>query len=286
MSGLFGGGGSQSQTTTFQLPREARKILSSAQPFLDEFLANPAQFTPANLVPGFNPTQLGSQQNALGAAFGGQTDLANSSAGALNNILDPGFLFPGSNPALQATIDAAVRPLQENFSEVFLPSVRNEFEEAGQFGGSRFENTQLQGQRDLNRQIGDTASTIASNQFNNLVNAQLTGLGRVPSIQGAQTAPAATQAAVGDVQQQQTLAELTQNFSNEQLEQFFPLLLFQNLAGTAAGIPGGSTTSTASQPQTNPLLAGLGGALSGFGASGSPIGALLGGGLGFGSAFL
>jgi hypothetical protein len=99
-----------------------------------------------------------------------------------------------------------------------------------------------------------------------------------------QTAGDITTSNVGDVRQGMSQALLNQDVSNFNYDQLAPFLQSKEIMSLLTGLPGGSTTSTASGPQKNPLTGALGGAAAGasLGSMFGPVGA----GVGAGGALL
>lgn len=286
---MSGGGSNQpTQTSTYQLSPEQRQLYNLALPGVKSFAASVPQRYSGSTVAGFDPAQVAGQNMALDAA-GGQANLAQNAAGS-NNFLLGDIWNPASNPNLQNAVDAAVRPVTENYQNVVRPAIRDEFQGAGQqFGGSRRFNAEDAGANTYLRNVGDTASKLVQNEYDTNINAQLKALGLVPQTQSALVAPAATTSGVGDVRQNLQQLLLSQDVNNFNYDQLAPFLQSKELLSLLTGLPGGTVTSTANNPSTNPLTSALGGAATGA-SLGSAIlpgaGTAAGAGLGALLAFL
>ena len=280
----------QTATTQSVLAPEQKQILDLAMPGISSFAASVPKRYQGSTVAGFTPEQLQGQQMALDAAGGGQSSLATSATDA-NNFLLTDIWNPSSNPGLQGAINAAVRPITENYQQVVRPALRDEFTGAGQqFGGSRRALAEGQAANAYMRNVGDTSSKIAQDQYSNNLAAYVRGLGLVPTTQQAAVAPAITTSGVGDVKQAMAQALLGEQVGNWNYDQLAPFLQSKELISLLTGIPGGSTTTTAqaNTPGQNKLSSALGGAASGaalgsaiFPGVGTAVGAGIGGLMGF-----
>lgn len=79
------------------------------------------------------------------------------------------FLSPDSNPFLQQSIEAAQRPLMQQFEDETMPRLRSEFTQAGQRvqpqGSSPFDRASALAQRGLTQELGDISSEMAAQNF-------------------------------------------------------------------------------------------------------------------------
>ena len=280
---LGGGGGGQPQTTTQvtrqELSPEQRQILEPLIPIISKFGQTPLQQFPESVIPGFNPTELQAQQTALTAAGGIQQDVGQANIFA--NFLQGPALFPETNPALQANIAAAIRPLTETFGQTILPNIRGQEVIAGQVGGSRGRLAEQQASNVLLRQVGETSAGIVGENFQNALRAATQSLFAQPALLQSSILPAQVIAGVGGAERALTTAQLeeeSRRFGAEQLREFAPA---QAAAGVAFGLPGGTVTSTTTGPPgatgniwANSLGAGA------LGAAMFPGNPLVGGGLG------
>ncbi len=89
--------------------------------------------------------------------------------GLLSQTLSGKFLDPASNPFLQATIEAAQRPLLEQFRDVTDPGLRGAFTAADQRvqgeGSSAFARARAIESRGLFSALGDISTNIAGQNF-------------------------------------------------------------------------------------------------------------------------
>lgn len=265
------GGGDTEQTTKVELSKEQRKLLGLAMPFAEQFAASPPQAVP---IQPFDPLQQQAQNQAVGAA-GTQNDLASKAASGAGFMLDGSVLDVNRNPGLKGAIDAAVRPILGTLNQSTLPALRGNAITAGGYGGSRqgiAEGLAVQGAQQA---MGDVGSKIAFEGYNSGLDAMNKAQALTPTLQSAQTAGASTLDAVGA--QRRAMQEALAGNVNQ--ETMMNLLAAKELASLVGGIPGGSTTTSASGGSSG-LSSALG--LAGLGLSlfGGPLGAAMGGGMG------
>jgi len=273
--------------------------LGLALPQLESFAVSPPRLQgAAGTVAGFDPTQLRAQDMAIGAA-GPQRDILRSAGGASTFLTSGAALDPSTNPALAGTIRAATRPIYSGLTEEALPAIRSEAVGGGaNYGGSRQGIAEGLAIGKTQQAAEDAASKISFGGYQSGLDAMKAALGLAPATAGAQTIPAGTVGAVGDVRQGQTQAELAANNAAFNFDQWLPYLIGTSLAGIVPGLPGGAvqatgatqgsgtgfTSGTGESRGTAPQGPGLGSILTG---AGSLAGGLLGsGGLSGGLAAL
>ncbi len=126
-------------------------------------VTDPSRFT-AGL--GTGEQDLLAQLQGLLSAGGRPVDSANT---LLSQTLGGEFLSPDSNPFLQATIEAAQRPLLERFGDITLPNLTSQFTAAGQRtqpgGSSAFDKAKAIESRGLFNALGDIGTKIAGDNF-------------------------------------------------------------------------------------------------------------------------
>lgn len=259
----------QTQSTTYQLSPEQRQLMTLAMPGVTNFAASVPQRYSGSTVAGFDPSQVAGQEGALGSA-GVQTNLARGGANASNFWTSNAPWLPENNPALQGSIEAATRPITQALTEQALPAIRDSAEKTGNFGSSRQGIAEGLASGRASQAIGDTTSNLVNKAYDTNVNAQLKALGLLPQTAGAQTIGDTTTSAVGDVRQSLAQALLGEKVGNFNYDQLAPFLQSKEILSLLSGLPGGTTTSTASLPQKNMLTASLGGAATG-GALGSAL---------------
>jgi hypothetical protein len=191
-----------------------------------------------------------------------------------------GGSFLNANPYQQQMMEAATRPLTQQFSNQVLPGIASLYSKSGRYGSGAMSNALGQSTEAYGRALGDVTGTIASQQYQaerglqqqaQAAQAQLAA--QAPSMYAQQFLPSQTLMDVGAQREAiaaQPLQEQMQRFSYSQQ------LPYQQLAGYLSSVYGspmaqyGTTTQTQNAP-TNRAIGVLGGAglggLLGYGAS-------------------
>lgn len=243
------------QVTQQVLSEEEKALLGKAMTQIDAGLANNPK-PPA--VVGFDPAQTAAQEGTLAkAGAGGPLEALSSAATKGNTFLSSGDVMNlDSNPYLQGAVDAAVRPLTENFQSVVMPGVRGGAIQAGALGGSKSKQAGDYAASTYMRSVGDTTNQLLNTAYGQNLEAMLKGIALTPQTQSSALFPQVVQDSVGAQRRQLAQQQESAKFD----ESMFPFNLGLQLLGASAAAPGGGTsaTVTGAQPQQNPLLAGLG----------------------------
>lgn len=293
-SGGDSGGGDTTSTTTQQLSPEQQKILGMVTPIFQNYLKGGTQGLKGMVYPGSTVAPMSGNEQLANSmlkeqALGPLQTSANTALGGLDFLTSGKALDPNTNPGLRGTIDAAVRPLTEQFAQSIMPQIRGDMVLSGGYGSNRqgIETANAAGQ--LERQIGDTSANIAFQGYNAGLDAQGRALLAQPGVMSAAQMPGSTISSIGAQERgfdQSMINDEMQRYYNEQ---FFPLMIAQQIAGTAFGYPGGSTQAmvqgagSGGSTASNALGGAIGGASVGTAispgwgtAAGAGIGAILG----------
>ena len=230
-------------------------------------------------------------QQAFQAALGQQ---AQTAAGA----------FLNANPYQAQMMQAATRPLEQQFSQAVLPGISSLYSKSGRLGSGSMERALGTATEGFGRAIGDITANIAGTQYQaerglqqqaQLAQAALAQA--TPSIYGQQFLPSQTLAQVGAQQEAIAAQPLQEQMARFSFGQQLPYQQLQGYLSSVYGSPmGGYGTQTTQTPMTTnratgALAGALGGGLAGYGLNqafnfGSPylsagvgagIGGLLGG---------
>lgn len=250
------------QTTTYNPSPQEQELVNLAMPGIRNFAATPLTRYQGDTVADFTQPQQQGQQMALNAASGAQQGTADRASQTSNFWLGGDTWNPQTNQMLGSAIQAAQRPLYQNLTEQVLPNIRSEFG-AGGFGSSRQGIAEGLAVGRTQQAAGDVGAKMAEDLYKTNVGAQMQALGLVPTVQGAQVAPAMTTSAVGDVQQNLEQQRLNQAQQNYYLDRFLPFLQSQEILGLSQSVPRGRTVSTGSVPQPSKISSVLGGATTG-----------------------
>lgn len=204
-----------------------------------------------------------------------------SALGQLGQIGAGSFL--GGSPYREQMIQAATRPLMQQFEQSTLPAIQSAFSRAGRYGSGAQTRAIGQAQEATTRAIGDISGQLAAADFARERQLQQQALGQqvaasqlAPQFFGAQFLPSQQLAQVGAAQEaisQQPLQEAINRF------QFQQQLPYQQLQTFLSGVYGTPMAASQFQPipqaQRNVGAGALGGA-----ALGAGIGQMIGGSLG------
>lgn len=250
-----------SQTTTFT-PRGSQ-LFDVAQDRALQFAANPPSLPDFPLIEPFTTEQTQGQNMVLGAAGGSISDIAGQAANS-SRFLSGDVLYPESNPALQGYIDAAIRPITEQFTQSVLPGIRGNAVTTGNFGSSRQGIAEGIASQGYQRAVGDTSAKIASQGYGQGLDAFTKNLQLAPQTQQTQLAPGLATSGVGDVRQALLQAMRGEEASRSTYDEMLPLLIARELTGIGAAMPGGTSTTEATTAKPNPWMQGAGIGLTGL----------------------
>ena len=214
--------------------------------------------------------------------------------------------FLNANPYQQAMMEAATRPLTQQFSQAVLPGISSLYSKSGRLGSGSMERALGTATEAYGRSLGDITANIAGTQYQQerglqqqaqLQQAQLAGL--APQFYSQQFLPSQTLAQVGAQQEAISAQPLQEQLARYQFGQQLPYQQLQGYLSSVYGTPLGSYgTQTTNAPTYQNRGAGvLGGALAGGlggyalgqafpnqigglygGVGGAALGGLLGGG--------
>lgn len=203
-----------------------------------------------------------------------------SGLSGLGQTAGGGFL--NANPYQQQMMEAATRPLTQQFSNQVLPGIASLYSKSGRYGSGSMQNALGQATESYGRALGDVSSNIVGTQYDQERARQqqaMMGLTNVaqaaPSIYGQQYLPSQQLAQIGTQREAiagQPLQEAMQRYS------FGQQLPYQQLSGYLSSVYGSPTASYGSTSQnmsSNPTVGAIGGALGG-GLLGNAVGSAFG----------
>lgn len=291
LSGFFKGGGGGATTSVTQnfSPEEAARraqVMDEAQKIYEQTAPNisSASYPGARPVPFSMPTLM-AQELLANYALNGAQNFANLGQGSAQFGLQD-VLYPQTNPALEATITAAQRPVVQQFTDAggVLSQIRDSATGAGQYGGTRQGIAEGIAMGRLGQTLGDISSNIATEGYKSGLDTFSRTMALLPALQQMGTNPATYMSAIG--QQQEGLAQENENYAaNARMwELNAPWAPLQNYASIVYGGANPSTTTTqiGNMPRANPILGGIGGAATGayIGSMIPGVGTGIGAGLG------
>jgi hypothetical protein len=193
--------------------------------------------------------------------------------------------FLGSNPYQQAMMQAATRPLEQQFGNQVLPQIASLFSKSGRYGSGAMQNALGQATESYGRALGDITSNIAGQQYQQerglqqqaqLGQAQLAAA--APSIYAQQFIPSQQLGQIGAAREQIASLPLQEQMQRFQFGQQLP---FQQLSGYLSSVYGspmgsyGTQTQSTSMP-SNPFINTAAGAGLGY-LGGQALGSFIGG---------
>jgi hypothetical protein len=124
--------------------------------------------------------QAGAQpgQQVFGQAAQGQ--FGNMATGQLANIAGGGFL--NANPYQQQMMQAATRPLEQQFSQSVLPGISSLYSKSGRLGSGSMERALGTATESFGRALGDVTSNLAGSQFQQERQLQQQALGQLAGV--------------------------------------------------------------------------------------------------------
>ena len=284
MGGSSKGGGGTQTTTTNPNP------WSGAEPYLREGLHNLQQiyetghptgpvtingatyagsvaapdYYPQSTVASMSPwTQQALAMQAQRGLEG--SPLTRASQDELTRTMQGSYLHPDSNPYLAGTIDAATRPIVENFRDVVMPGVDSAFSSAGRYGSAAHTGAARDATDTMARAVGEAGTRLAYQNYGDERNRQQQGMVWAPELAKQDYFDINQVGASGsaiDAYNQALINEDVERYNYGQDADWQRTLQFlQGIQGVA---PFGST-STTRMPRQDPFQSALGAGLSGAG---------------------
>lgn len=167
-----------------------------------------------------------------------------------------GGSFLGSNPYQAQMMQAATRPLEQQFSQSVLPSIASLYSKSGRYGSGAMQNALTGATESYGRALGDITSNIAGQQYQAERGLQqqaqlgLAGLASAaPSIYGQQFIPSQQLAQVGAAREAIAAQPLQEQMARFNFGQQLP---YQQLSGYLSSVYGSPMGSYGTQSQTMP----------------------------------
>jgi hypothetical protein len=193
-----------------------------------------------------------------------------ASLGQVGQTAAGGFL--NANPYQQAMMEAATRPLTQQFSQAVLPGISSLYSRSGRLGSGAMERALGTATEAYGRSLGDITANIAGTQYQQeramqqQAQLQQAALAQAaPQFYSQQFLPSQTLAQVGAQQEAIAAQPLQEQLARYQFGQQLPYQQLQGYLSSVYGTPLGSYgTQTTNAPTYQNRSAGiLGGALTG-----------------------
>jgi hypothetical protein len=203
-----------------------------------------------------------------------------SSLGQVGQTAAGGFL--NANPYQQAMMEAATRPLTQQFSQAVLPGISSLYSKSGRLGSGAMERALGTATESYGRSLGDITSNIAGSQYQQerglqqAAQLQQAALAQAaPQIYGQQFLPSQTLGQVGAQREAISAQPLQEQMSRFAYQQRLPYEQLSGYLSSVYGSPLGQFGTPAAQPTYQNRTAGaLGGGIAG-GLGGYALGSML-----------
>jgi hypothetical protein len=196
----------------------------------------------------YSPYTTKGQEEVLAALPGAKDTLAKYQDSINFSLRD--VLYPESNPALRATIDAAVRPITESYTDAggVMSQIRTNALGNNQFGGSRQGIAEGIAAGRYADAVGDVSSAIANKGYLAGLNTMEKAMGLTPQAVNAQLVPATWYSGLG--LQDETMTQAMNDYLTAQKlwdmsAQWTPL---QNYASIVMGLGPSQSSATSTGP--------------------------------------
>jgi len=183
------------------------------------------------------------------------TDAYTSAMANLGRTASGSFLT--GSPFLGAQIDAATRPIMQQFEQSTLPGIQSAFSKAGRYGSGAQTRAIGQAQESTSRAIGDVAAQLSAADYarergfmEGASGRMLAGAELAPSIYAAGMAPAETLARVGGAREAIAGQPLEEAVRRYEFEQRTPYDLLSTFLSGVYGTPMSSSMYPA-QPRSS-----------------------------------
>lgn len=263
------GGASDSSTIDPTLIPYLQLGLQAAE---QQFLRTTPQFFPGQTYVSPSAQTLEAIQQQEDIARGAQPTLAQAQQAYLSGLSGLQQTAAGGytgSPYLQQQIQAATRPLQQQFEQTTLPGVASLYSRAGRYGSGAMERAVGQATEATGRAIGDVASNIAFQDFSAqqarqqaAQGALLQGATMAPQIYAQQFLPSMQLAQVGAQREAIAAQPLQEQIQRFQFEQQAPIQNLQGFLSSVYGTPMAGSNVIQPQVQGNTTLQNVGGLLS------------------------
>ena len=203
-----------------------------------------------------------------------------ASLGQVGQTAAGGFL--NANPYQQAMMEAATRPLTQQFSQAVLPGISSLYSKSGRLGSGAMERALGTATESYGRSLGDITANIAGTQYQQerglqqQAQLQQAALAQAaPQMYGQQFLPSQTLGQIGAQREAIAAQPLQEQMSRFAYQQRLPYEQLSGYLSSVYGSPLGQFGTPAAQPTYQNRTAGaLGGGIAG-GLGGYALGSML-----------
>ncbi len=154
--------------------------------------------------------------------------------------------FLGGNPFLQQAMQAAVRPIQQQFAETTLPGISSMFSSAGRYGSGAMERALGRATESTARALGDVGANLAYTDYASERGRQQQAMGQqieasqiAPQIYGQQFLPSQQLAQIGAARETIAAQPLQEQMARFQFSQQAPRESLNAFLSSVYGTPMG-----------------------------------------------
>jgi hypothetical protein len=221
-------------------------------------LSGAVPFTPQQLVAGLTPTQINANAQGMQTAQG-QANYATEIADALKPFATGQRLDIESNPYARGALDAVLRRITDQYTNVTMPGIKQQAQAQGGVGGSRQGVAQALASKYSGQQVVDTSATFMNDLYKQNWNQMLQSQQQLPQVFQWQQQPFAVGKEVGKQEQDVLQAQKDAALNIWKLGQ----TKSQNAANIISQVAGQGSAQTTNYPEQNQWMSALGGALAG-----------------------
>ena len=179
--------------------------------------------------------------------------------------------FLQGSPYPQQAMQAATRPLEQQFSNQVLPQIASLYSKSGRYGSGAMQNALGQATEGYGRALGDITSTMSNQQYmaerglqQQAQLGQASLAAAAPSIYAQQYIPSQQLAQVGAAQEAIAAQPLQEQMARFNFSQQLPYQQLQGYLSSVYGNPMGGYGSQTTQAPSNRLGGAIGGAGLGY----------------------
>jgi hypothetical protein len=227
---------SSTSVPSVQLPY----LLFGLQQAKTQYDQGPPEFYPGSTVADFTPAEELAQQY-LQQQAGTMAQLGEGAIPTLNFLLQAYDV--DKNPYIKSAVQGAIQPVMQQLREQALPAIRSGAVAAGGYGGTRQALAEGLAMQRAAQEMGNISSQMYNRAYETGLQAALSGIGAIPTIQQALAYPGQVLGAVGAQQRALDQAKINADIARFQWNQLAPRLALQEYM-RLVGIPLGGETST------------------------------------------
>jgi len=230
-------GGSTTQTTNLD-PVQRRALESVIKKSEKRYKQGPLQFFPGETLATQDANVASGEQSLLDSI----PFLKETGSTALQALMGDLNIDAVNDPRTLNLVNAAIAPINENFTESVLPSISSAATSQGAFGGDRADVLKNQAALSNQRAVGEASSRIFSDAYQSGLNQRIAALGLLPSVAQQTLLPGEIERGVGAARTDRAQQEIDADRERFEFEQFAPEAQLDNFVSRVSGINlGGST---------------------------------------------